>query len=87
MRPQSKEYPVKRFIPISRSDRVVALLYPRTLVGARATRTHPHEGLNIRSVPHDAIQHRANAAPDSPLYGSPVCKRSPIQVLTVLNVA
>jgi hypothetical protein len=23
MRPQSKEYPVKRFIPISRSDRVV----------------------------------------------------------------
>jgi hypothetical protein len=27
------------------------------------------------------------AAPASPLYGSPVCKRSPIQVLTVLNVA
>jgi hypothetical protein len=27
------------------------------------------------------------AAPARPLYGSPVCKRSPIQVLTVLNVA
>jgi hypothetical protein len=27
------------------------------------------------------------AAPASPLYGSPVSKRSPIQVLTVLNVA
>jgi hypothetical protein len=27
------------------------------------------------------------AAPASPLYGSPVCKRSPIQVLTVLNAA
>jgi hypothetical protein len=26
-------------------------------------------------------------APASPLYGSPVCKRSPIQVLTVLNAA
>jgi hypothetical protein len=33
MRPQSKEYPVKRLIPISRSDGVVALLYPRTLDG------------------------------------------------------
>jgi hypothetical protein len=27
------------------------------------------------------------AAPASPFNGSPVCKRSPIQVLTVLNVA
>jgi hypothetical protein len=26
------------------------------------------------------------APPASPLYGSPVCKRSPIQVLTMLNV-
>jgi hypothetical protein len=27
MRPQSKEYPIKRFIPISRSDRVVQLYW------------------------------------------------------------
>jgi hypothetical protein len=39
------------------------------------------------SLPHDAINTGLTAAPASLLYGSPVCKRSPIQVLTVLNVA
>jgi hypothetical protein len=73
MRPQSKEYPVKRFILISRSDRVVQLYWytPRPQGFGLATRTHPgginalpvpHEGLNIGSIPHDAIQHRANSS-------------------------
>jgi hypothetical protein len=41
MRPQSKDYPVKRFIPISRSDRVVQLDWytPLTQDFGRATRT------------------------------------------------
>jgi hypothetical protein len=43
MRPQSKEYPVKRFIPISRSDRVVQFYWytPLPQDFGRATRTHP----------------------------------------------
>jgi hypothetical protein len=41
MTPQSKDYPVKRFIPISRSDRVVQLDWytPLTQDFGRATRT------------------------------------------------
>jgi hypothetical protein len=43
MRPQSKEYPVKRFILISRSDGVVQLYWYNPLPQdfGRATQTHP----------------------------------------------
>jgi hypothetical protein len=92
MRPQSKEYPVKRFIPISRSDRVVQLYWytPLPQDFGRATRTHPG-GINAPSLMRGLtldqfLTMRYNtgltAAPASPLYGSPVFKRSPIQVLT-----
>jgi hypothetical protein len=36
---------------------MVALLYPSNLVGRPGP--IPHEGLNIGSIPHDAIQHMA----------------------------
>jgi hypothetical protein len=43
MRPQSKEYPVERFILISRSDRVVQLYWytPLPQDFGRAIRTYP----------------------------------------------
>jgi hypothetical protein len=75
--------PVKRFIPISWSDRVVQLNWytPLPQDFGRAIRTQAILG---ESMPNPSLTLRYNtgltAAPASPLYGSPVCKRSPIQV-------
>jgi hypothetical protein len=92
MRPQSKEYPVKRFIPISSSDRVVlALLLHTSSPGPILGESMPNPSLTKGYTLDQFLTMRYNtgltAAPDSLLYGSSVCKWSPIQVLTVLNAA
>jgi hypothetical protein len=68
----AKEYPIFSEVHPNLQDRVFALLYPRILVGRpRPIRMHPgginaqpvrHEMLTIGSIPHDAIQHRANSS-------------------------
>jgi hypothetical protein len=73
---------------------VIALLYPRTLVGRPGPilgESMPNPSLTRSETLDQCLTMQYNtsliAAPASPLYGSPVCKQSPIQVLTELNAA
>jgi hypothetical protein len=60
--------PVTRFLPSLGQNPLRGPIKPRVTQMAYV----------FWSLPHDAINTGLTAAPASPLYGSPVCKRSPI---------
>jgi hypothetical protein len=75
----------------SRMTAVSSRSHASCRVWARTHRSHKATRHAARGRQDQFLTMRYNtgltAAPASPLYGSLVCKRSPIQVLTVLNVA
>jgi hypothetical protein len=77
-------------VPEGRMTAVSSRSHASCRVWARTHRSHNATRHAARGRQDQFLMMRYNtgltAAPASPLYGSPVCKRSPIQVLTVLNM-